>query len=221
MKIIKPGEEIFDVELDESLLRKNRKLAEENRKILDDSQVLAIDFMGSVGSGKTSLIVQMLNRLRDKYHVASFAGDTTTSIDAERMKSAGAEVLEMNTGKECHLDANLVKKALMDTNLEEINVLFIENVGNIICPADFPLGSHKRTVVLSLTEGPSVVLKHPFSFLDAEVVVINKIDLSAAMGARPVELESQLLEIKPALKVVRTNCITGEGVAEVVEALGL
>jgi hydrogenase nickel incorporation protein HypB len=222
MKIIRPDEgEVFDIELDEDFLRKNRELAEENRKLLDSRKILAIDIMGSVGSGKTSLVVQMVKWLRKKYRIAALAGDTATTIDAERIKSAGAEVLEINTGKECHLDANLVRKALEELDLKKLDLLFIENVGNIICPADFPLGSHKRIVVLSLTEGPYVVLKHPFSFMDADVVAINKADLSKATGVDPAEFEKQLRGLKPTIKTVRTNCNTGEGIAEVTKALGL
>ena len=222
MKIIRPDEgDVFDIELDEDFLRKNRELAEENRKLLDSRKIQAIDIMGSVGSGKTSLVVQMVKWLKKKYRIAALAGDTATTIDAERIKSAGAEVLEINTGKECHLDANLVRKALGELDLKKLDLLFIENVGNIICPSDFPLGSHKRIVVLSLTEGPYVVLKHPFSFMDADVVAINKADLSKATGIDPVEFEKQLRGLKPTIKTVRTNCVTGEGIAEVAEALGL
>lgn len=222
MKIIRPDEgEVFDIELDEDFLGKNRKLAEENRKLLDRHKILAIDIMGSVGSGKTSLVEHLVKHLKRKYRMAALAGDTTTTIDAERIKSAGAEVLEINTGKECHLDANLVRKALGELSLTKVNLLLIENVGNIICPADFPLGSHKRLVVLSLTEGPYVVLKHPFSFMDADVVAINKVDLAKATGIKPTQFEKQLKELKPSLKVVRTNCLSGEGIAQVAKALGL
>jgi len=222
LKIIRPDEgDVFDIELDQDFLRKNRELAEENRKLLDSRKILAIDIMGSVGSGKTSLVVQMVKWLKKKYRIAALAGDTTTTIDAERIKSAGAEVLEINTGKECHLDANLVRKALGELDLKKLDLLFIENVGNIICPADFPLGTHKRIVVLSLTEGPYVVLKHPFSFMDADVVAINKADLSNATGIDPAEFEKQLRGLKPTIKTVRTNCVTGEGIAEVTKALGL
>lgn len=222
MKIIRPDEgEVFDIELDEDFLRKNRELAEENRKLLDSRKIQAIDIMGSVGSGKTSLVVQLVKWLKKKYRIAALAGDTATTIDAERIKSAGAEVLEINTGKECHLDANLVRKALGELDLKKLDLIFIENVGNIICPADFPLGSHKRIVVLSLTEGPYVVLKHPFSFMDADVVAINKSDLSKATGVDPAEFEKQLRGLKPTIKTVRTNCVTGEGIAEVTKALGL
>lgn len=213
------GGEILDIELEESLLEKNRLLAEENRRLLDQHRVVAIDVMGSIGSGKTSLIMQMIARLRGGCTIGVIAGDLTTTIDAERMKSLGAEVIQINTGKECHLDANQVKKALIGLNLEGIDLLFIENVGNLICPAEFPLGSHKRVVVISVTEGPYMVVKHPYIFMDAEVVVINKLDLAEAMGVDMDQLEKDALKIKPNLRVIRTNCLTGEGVDQVIEVL--
>lgn len=221
MKIVQPDEgEIYDIELDENILRRNQELAEENRRILDSHSVSAIDIMGSVAAGKTSLIVQLIRHLKARYRIGAFAGDTATTVDAEQMKSAGAEVLEINTGKECHLDANLIRKAFGEVNLDGLDLLFIENVGNIICPADFPLGSHKRMVVLSLTDGPYVVMKHHFVFLTAEVVAVNKIDLAQATGISPERIEKQLLDIKPNLKVVHTNALTGEGTAQLAEALG-
>ena len=222
MKVVQPDEgEIFDIELDEDILRRNRELAEANRSFLDERGIRAIDIMGSVGSGKTSLITQLVGRLKERCRVAVIAGDTTTTIDAERIASAGASTIEVNTGKECHLDANLVRKALSELDLAGIDLLLIENVGNIICPTDFPVGSHQRIVVLSVTEGPYIVAKHPFVFIDADIVVINKIDLSAATGVSPDEFARQLLAIKPGIRVARTNCLTGEGVGEVIEAMGL
>ena len=222
MKIVEPNEgEILDIELDEDLLRRNRELADENRMLLDQHKVHAIDVMGSIGSGKTSLITQLITRLSGRHRMAAIAGDLTTSIDADRISTSGASVIQINTGKECHLDANLVRKALSELNLERIDLLFIENVGNLICPADFPLGAHQRIVVISVTEGPYMVVKHPFIFLDADAVAINKTDLAQAMGVKIEQLEGQLLGIKPTLKVARTNCRTGEGIAELIEALGL
>ncbi|MBE0481652.1 MAG: hydrogenase nickel incorporation protein HypB [Dehalococcoidia bacterium] len=212
---------MFDIELDVDILRRNRELADENRRILDEHDIVAVDVMGSVAAGKTSLIVQLTRLLKGKHRIAAFAGDTTTTIDAELIEEAGADVLEINTGKECHLDANLVRKALQSIDLDQFDVLLIENVGNIICPADFPLGSHKRLVVISLTDGPYVVMKHPFVFQDAEVAVINKVDLAQATGISPDKLETQLLEVKPSLKVVRMNSLTGEGAARLASALDL
>jgi len=222
MKVVESDEgEILDIELNEDFLRRNRELAEENRKLLDQHNVRAIDVMGSIGSGKTSLIIHLVTRLRERHKIAAIAGDLTTTIDAERISSSGANVIEVNTGRECHLDANLVRKAFSELNLEEIDLLFIENVGNLICPADFPLGAHQRVVVISVTEGPYMVVKHPFIFIDADAVAINKIDLSQAMGVKVEQLEQQLLVIKPGLKVAKTNFMTGEGTEGLIKALGL
>jgi len=222
MKVVEPGEgEILDIELDEDILKRNRDLADENRKLLDQYKVHAIDVMGSIGSGKTSLITQLVTRLMGKHRMAAIAGDLTTSIDAERISSSGASVIQINTGRECHLDANLVRKAISELNLEGIDLLFIENVGNLICPADFPLGAHQRIVVISVTEGPYMVVKHPFIFIDADAVAINKTDLAEAMGVKTEQLEEQLLAIKPALKVARTNCLTGEGIEGLIKVLRL
>lgn len=222
MKVVEPREgEILDIELDEDLLKRNRELADENRRLLDQYKIHAIDVMGSIGSGKTSLITQLVTRLMGKHRMAAIAGDLTTSIDAERISSSGASVIQINTGRECHLDANLVKKAISELNLEGIDLLFIENVGNLICPADFPLGSHQRIVVISVTEGPYMVVKHPFIFIDADAVAINKIDLAQAMDVKIEQLEVQLLAIKPALKVARINCLTGEGIEGLIKVLEL
>ncbi|MCK5734375.1 MAG: hydrogenase nickel incorporation protein HypB, partial [Candidatus Latescibacteria bacterium] len=169
MKIIEAAEgEVFDIELEEDLLRKNRELAEGNRKLLDEHGVFSVDVMGSVGSGKTTLIGQIVRRLKGKRRIAALAGDLTTTIDADRIQAHGATVIEVNTGKECHLDANLVKKGMAELDLDEIDVLIIENVGNLICPGEFPLGAHKRMVIISVTEGPYMVLKHPYIFMDAD-----------------------------------------------------
>jgi len=213
--------EVFDIELNIDILKANQKLAEENRKLLQKNGVKAIDIMGAIGAGKTSLIEKLVEALKDKYRIAAFKGDLTTTIDAEQIARHGVEVVPINTGKECHLDANLVKKALHRLDLTKINLLFIENVGNLICPAEFPLGSQKRIVVTSVTEGPYMVIKHPFIFADADVVVINKIDLAKAMQVDIKALEKDVETINPNAKVAFTNCRTGEGIDTVIEALRL
>jgi len=221
-EVVKAEEgEIFDIELEADLLKANEELATKNRELLRKHGVMAIDVMGSIGSGKTTLIEKLVQALKKKYKIAVFKGDLTTTIDAELIGRHGIEVVPINTGKECHLDANLVKKALQKINLEDIDLLFIENVGNLICPADFPLGSEKRVVVISVTEGPYMVVKHPFIFMDADVAVINKKDLAQAMGVDIKKLKADVGEINPNVKVVATNGRSGEGVKEVVDALGL
>ena len=177
--------------------------------------------MGSVGSGKTSLIERLVEALKQRCRIVAFGGDVATTIDSERIARHGVPVIQINTGKECHLDANLVRKALNHTDLKEIDILFIENVGNLICPADFPLGSDRRVVVISVTEGPYMVVKHPFIFAETDLVVINKIDLAEVMDVDPSRLEEDVAKINPHSKVVKASCKTGEGIAQVVQGLGL
>lgn len=219
-EIVKAKEgDVFDIELEADILRANKQLAQENKKLLSTYGVVAIDIMGSIGAGKTSLIEQLVRLLKEKYRIAAFKGDLTTTIDAELIARHGVDVVPINTGKECHLDANLVRKALQQIDLKHLDLLFIENVGNLICPAEFPLGSAKRIVVISVTEGPYMVIKHPFIFIDADVVVINKVDLAQAMNVDVKKLEAQVRMINPKAKVAVTNCRSGEGIRKVIEAL--
>lgn len=221
-EVVKAEEgEVYDIELEADILKANEKLAEENKELLRKHRVVAIDVMGATGSGKTSLIEKMVQALKEKYRMAAFKGDLTTTIDAELIGRHGVEVVAISTGKECHLDANLVRKALQRIDLEKTDVLFIENVGNLICPAEFPLGSEKRVVVVSVTEGPYMVMKHPFIFMEAEVVAINKVDLAQAMGVNVKKLQTDVEKVNPRARVVATNCRSGEGVKEVTDALGL
>ncbi|UCE16476.1 MAG: hydrogenase nickel incorporation protein HypB [Candidatus Bathyarchaeota archaeon] len=221
-EVVKAEEgEVFDIELEADILEANEKLATENKELLRKHGVQAIDIMGSIGSGKTSLIEKLVQELKGKYRMAAFKGDLTTTIDAELIARHGVEVVPINTGKECHLDANLVRKALQRLDLNSLDLLFIENVGNLICPAEFSLGSEKRVVVISVTEGPYMAVKHPFIFMDADVVVINKVDLARAMEVDVRKLETDVKKINPNAKVTVMNCRSGEGVREVVKALGL
>jgi len=215
------GPEIFDIELEKDLLAKNRNLAKENKKRFDRSDILAIDIMGSIGSGKTSLIKAILRKLRMGTKVAVIAGDLTTTIDAERIETEGARVIQVNTGKECHLDANLVRRAVGEMKLDGIKILFIENVGNLICPGEFPLGAHKRLVVTSVTEGPYMIVKHPYIFREADVIVLNKIDLAKAMKVNPSQLERDAHRINPQAPFIKANALKGVGIPKIIDALGL
>ncbi len=222
MKIVRPkGPEVFDIELEKDLLAKNRGLARENRKRFDRSKILAVDVMGSIGSGKTSLIKAVLKKLGMGMRAAVIAGDLTTTIDAERIEAEGARVLQVNTGKECHLDAHLIRRAVDRMELDGVEILFIENVGNLICPGEFPLGAHKRLVVTSVTEGPYTVVKHPYIFREADVIVLNKMDMAKPMKVSLPGLERDARKINPQASIVKTNAMTGMGVPQVIEALGM
>ncbi len=219
-EVITP-DKTFDIELEKDLLLENEKIAGQNRELLRKKGVESIDIMGSIGSGKTTLVEQLSKRLNKKYKIAVFNGDLTTTIDADRVKKHDVKVVQINTGKECHLDADLIRKALQKVDLNALDLLIVENVGNLICPAEFPLGCEKRVVVISVTEGPYMVVKHPFIFLGADVVVINKKDLARAMKVSAKKLESDVKKINPRAKVIATNCRKGEGVAKVISALEL
>jgi hydrogenase nickel incorporation protein HypB len=222
MKIIRPkGPEIFDIELEKDLLAKNRGLAKENRKRFDRSNILAVDMMGSIGSGKTSLIKAILKRLGMGKKAAVIAGDLTTTIDAERIEAEGARVIQVNTGKECHLDAHLIRRAVEGMKLDGVKVLFIENVGNLICPGEFPLGAHKRLVVTSVTEGPYTVIKHPYIFREADVIVLNKMDMAKPMKVNISKLERDARQVNPRASFIKTNALSGKGIPKIIEALGL
>ena len=222
MKIIKSrGPEIFDIELEKDLLAKNRSLAKENRRRFDRSNILAIDIMGSIGSGKTSLIKAILKKLGMGKKVAVVAGDLTTTIDAERIEIEGARVIQVNTGKECHLDANLIRQAISKMKLDGVKILFIENVGNLICPGEFPLGAHKRLVVTSVTEGPYMIVKHPYIFREADVIALNKIDLAKAMKVNPSQLARDAKKINPRAPFITVNALKGKGISKIITALEL
>ncbi|HID17392.1 TPA: hydrogenase nickel incorporation protein HypB [Candidatus Bathyarchaeota archaeon] len=213
--------EMLEVEIERDLLEANERLAMVNRKILDEYGVKTIDVMGSVGSGKTSLIEAIVKRLKGKYRIAMIAGDVTTKIDADRISKYGIKTLQINTGKECHLDAMMLKRALRRLELKNLDLIFVENVGNLICPADFPLGAHERLVVISVTEGPYTVRKHPYVFMSANVVVINKVDLAEAMGVKVEALLQDVKILNRKCKVVVTSAKTGEGIESLIEAVGL
>ena len=222
MKVIRSkGAEILDIELEKDLLARNKSLARANRKKFDHSKILTIDIMGSIGSGKTSLIKAILRKLSMGEAVGVIAGDLTTTIDADRIKEEGARVIQVNTGKECHLDAHLIHKAIDKMKLDGVKVLLIENVGNLICPGEFPLGAHKRLVVVSVTEGPYTIVKHPYIFREADVIVLNKIDLAKPMKVSLSQLEEDAKKINPKVPFIKTNALSGVGISEVIHALGL
>jgi hydrogenase nickel incorporation protein HypB len=212
-------DEIYDVELEHSLLEANARLAEKNRALLDRHGVVAIDIMGAIGSGKTTLIGRLVERLKERFGVAVFNGDATTSTDADLIANQNIQVVQIATVNGCHLDANLVGKALQKVALDKLRLIFIENIGNLICPAEFPLGSKARVVVVSVTEGPHMVRKHPHMFLGARLVVVNKIDLAEAMGVSVAALAEDVHKLKPDIEVIPTSCKTGLGLEEVTAAL--
>ena len=208
---------IADVEIQHDIILANRKLAKKNQRILDKANVFAVDVLGAIGSGKTSLIEKLIQEMN--HPIAVIAGDVISKFDAGRFEKYNVPVIGLNTGKECHLDSHLVEHALKDLPLDEVDLLFIENVGNLICPVDFDLGSHLRMVVISVSEGDDTVEKHPLIFKDADLVIINKVDIAQAVEADQDKMVEDVKKLNPAVKVIKTSLKNNKGVAEVIEAL--
>lgn len=205
---------VIGVERD--IMEINRGIANRNRRRFEENKVFAFNIMGAIGSGKTSLIEILYKKLED-YRIGVIAGDVISDIDAERLKKLGIPVIGVNTGRECHLDAHLIQHSLEKLPLNEIDLLFIENVGNLICPVDFALGTQRNITIVSVSEGDDTVEKHPMIFLDSDAAIINKIDIAEAVGADAGKMRSDALKINPNLRVFMTSIKTGEGVSELVE----
>jgi len=214
-------DEVLDIELEEDFIKANERMAELNRRTFDRSGTKVIDFMGSIGSGKTSIIEKLVEALKGRYKIGVIAGDTATAIDAERISRHGVSSIQINTGRECHLDAPLVRKASKKLLREGVNLILIENVGNLICPAEFPLGAHKRAVVVSVTEGEYMIKKKQDIFRVAEVGIINKKDMAGYMEIDINELVRDAHNANPKMKVVVTSAKKDEGINELVKALEL
>lgn len=205
---------IASIEIEQDIIRANDKLAYENRNILDEKGVFAVDLVGAVGSGKTSLLETLIDEMDED--IAVIAGDILSKFDAKRIEDKNVPVKGLNTGKECHLDAHLVEHALPDVPLDDVSILFIENVGNLICPADFNLGAHVRTVIISVTEGDDTAEKHPMIFKTADMAIVNKVDLAEAVGADADKMVKDIKTINPDIPVVKCSLKTGEGVQEII-----
>jgi hydrogenase nickel incorporation protein HypB len=208
---------VAEVEVQHDIMVANKKLARKNQRILDKDRVFSVDVVGAIGSGKTSLIEAIIDAV--DYKIGVIAGDVISKYDAGRFENHNVPVVGLNTGKECHLDAHLVEHALHDMPLEDIDVLFIENVGNLICPVDFDLGSHMRMVVISVTEGDDTVEKHPLIFQDADLVVINKVDLAEAVGADSDKMVRDVKELNSEVQVIKTSLKNGTGFDDVIKAI--
>jgi len=211
-----------DIALGADMLAANARIAEENLKLLRAKGIVSFDFMGSIGSGKTLLIERMVDILRKKgKKAAAIAGDVAGDDDFSRFRKHGIPAVNVNTGKECHLDAHLIDHALEDLKLEGIDVLFVENVGNLVCPTDFPLGTDKRVVVISVTEGDDMVRKHPVIFSLADFIVINKVDLAKIIEVDPKILIRDANRIRPKAPIYLTNAKSGQGVPDLMKAMGI
>lgn len=196
----------------ENILNANDKLANENRARLDAAGVFAINLMASPGAGKTSLIEQTLPRLAGRARVAVVDGDIATSLDAERAAAAGALAsIQINTGGDCHLDAVMLRGALDQLDLSQFDLLIVENVGNLVCPASFKLGAHKSVLVASIPEGDDKPYKYPGMYRGVDALVVNKIDLLPYINFRMDYFQRGVEALNPGVVAFPLSCRTGEG----------
>lgn len=210
----------IDISIEKDIFSTNKKLADANSAHLHAHGVRAFDLLGGIGSGKTALIEKVVPKLKDRgMHAAAIAGDVYGDDDFQRIIALGIPAENVNTGKECHLDAHMIEHALDHLPLDGVNILFIENVGNMVCPTDFELGAEKRIVVVSSTEGDDVVNKHPMMFRGCSIGVLNKIDLADAVGADLNRMEQDMRRYNPSMKIFRTNMKTGEGIDPLIDEI--
>jgi hydrogenase nickel incorporation protein HypB len=195
----------------ENILGANRDKAEVSRKFLDSHHILMINMMSSPGSGKTSLIMRTIDRLRDKYRIAVIKGDVASSIDADKIARRNVPVIQINTAGGCHLDAQMIRKALDTLDLDKTDLIFIENVSNLVCTADFDLGAHKNVVILSIPEGDDKPYKYPVMFVEADVVLVNKIDVLPYFDFRWDTFPEIIKGLNPSAGVFPISAKTGEG----------
>jgi len=202
------------ITVERKVLEKNDLIAAEIRKLLLGKKIFAINLVSSPGSGKTSLVERTILNSKDKLRIAVVEGDVQTDLDAKRVDQFGVPVVQIVTNGGCHLEAGLVRDALKSLDLNSIDLLIIENVGNLVCPAGYDLGEDLKVVVASTTEGDDKPLKYPAMFRNSSALIINKIDLLPYLKCNVEELKNNALSINPSLKIIKVSCTTDSGIKE-------
>ena len=202
------------VKIERDILGKNDARADDNRRVLAARGIFALNLVSSPGSGKTTLLVRTLTELAGRVRAAVIEGDQQTEFDAERIRATGVPALQINTGKGCHLDADMVGRALAQMELADDSLLLIENVGNLVCPSAFDLGEAHKVAILSVTEGEDKPLKYPDMFAAADLMLLNKVDLLPHLTFDVERAIGYARRVNPDIEVIRTSSTSGEGIAE-------
>jgi hydrogenase nickel incorporation protein HypB len=199
------------IEIREEILSDNQQLAEEIRQDLHREGVFMLNLMASPGGGKTSLILETIRRLRNEFRIAVIEGDIDSIVDAEKVAAVEIPAVQLRTGGACHLDAPMIRMALDGMDLAALDLLLIENVGNLVCPAEFDTGATKRAMILSVPEGDDKPLKYPLMFSVCDALVVNKIDYLPDPGFSMAALRERVLKLNPGIRIFEVSCRTGEG----------
>jgi len=204
----------MEIKVLKDILSANDQLAEKNRQLLDSKGVVSVNMMASPGAGKTSLIVETIRRWKDRFKIGVVEGDISSSWDSEIVGKEGVPVVQINTGGECHLDANMIQNAISNLPLDDIELLIIENVGNLVCPAEFNTGAHKKVLVSSTPEGHDKPYKYPLMFHEVDAMVLNKIDLLPHLNFDTDVFTKGVKGINGKAEVFQLSCVSGEGIEQ-------
>ncbi len=199
------------IQIEQDILSENQRFAEQNRLYFNKNNLSAFNLMSSPGSGKTTLLIETIKALKDRCPISVIEGDQQTDLDAQRIAATGVSVLQINTGKGCHLDAHRVGHALNDLAPAKNSLIFIENVGNLVCPALFDLGEQAKIVILSVTEGEDKPLKYPHMFAEASLMLINKMDLLPYVSFNVAQCSDYAKRINPKIEIMQTSATTQQG----------
>ena len=197
--------------VEEDILSANEEQAKKNKDRLNEHDIHTINVMSAPGAGKTSLLLRTISALKEKFRIAVIEGDITSTVEADKVNQQGIPVIQINTTGSCHLDANFIQKALDNLPLNDIDLLIIENVGNLVCPAEFALGEHKKVMLLSAPEGDDKPYKYPLMFTEADVVLVNKIDLLPYIDFDTSTFKEAVSGLNPKAEILQISCKTGDG----------
>ncbi len=198
------------IEIVENVLKYNKDQAEKNRKVFSDNSILVVNILSSPGAGKTSLIIETIKRLKDSLRIGVIEGDISSTYDAEKIKKYIDDIVQINTGGSCHLNATMIMQAVEKLGIKDLDLIFIENVGNLICPVGFDLGEDYKVVLSSVNEGDDKPVKYPPVFIKSDLILLNKMDLIAGSDFDLAFFEKKVNELNPAAPIIRFSCKTGE-----------
>lgn len=213
---MKPREKKQPVEIkvEQDVLFRNKEIALENEKVFKEKGIYVLNIMASPGAGKTTFILSTLDYLSDKFKVGVIEGDIASKVDADRIKEKGVSVVQINTGGACHLESRMVKKALSHFDLDALDILIIENVGNLVCPAEFPLGEKLKVTLLSIPEGDDKPEKYPLMFSESDVVLLTKIDLLPLLNFDLNKVKRVISGLNPSVRIMEVSALKGDGMEE-------
>ena len=219
-KEIKMSDRSFEIlETKERVIADNDAEAAKVRELLKKHNIFLVNLMASPGAGKTTTLVRTINALKDKYRIGVMEADVDSDVDARTVADAGAKVIQLHTGGSCHMDADMTRRGLEGLGLDDVDVVFLENVGNLVCPAEFDVGANKRVMILSVPEGDDKPLKYPLMFTVSDCMLIGKIDVAPVFDFDYEACKERVLKLNPDMKIIKVSSLKGDGFEEWIDWL--